>query len=53
MNMSKNKRFTKDEIDVLSKSPYEKTFEKTGLPLPMNLDAFFMMNGSKIHQSLK
>lgn len=31
MNMSKNKRFTKDEIDVLSKSPYVKNVRENRL----------------------
>lgn len=31
MNMSKNKRFTKDEIDVLSKSPYVKNIRENRL----------------------
>lgn len=51
--MSRTKRFTKDEIDVLSKSPYVKIFEKTDYHSPMNLDVSCMMRGLKIHQSLK
>lgn len=51
--MSRAKRFTKDEIDVLSKSPYVKIFEKTDYHSPMSLDVFFMMNGSNILQWLK
>ena len=31
MNMSKNKRFTKDEIDILSKSPYVKNIRENRL----------------------
>lgn len=46
--MSQIKRYTKDEIDVLSKSPYVKIFEKTDLHLLMNLDVFYMMNGSNL-----
>lgn len=37
--MSNNKRFSKEEMDSLSKSPYVKTFEKTGLHLPMSFGA--------------